>query len=52
MWPAASIAGWYFAHPEARYFGVGKIGDDQLAAYAERKAITPEEARRWLSFAV
>ncbi len=48
MSPAASVAGWYFAHPDARYFGVGKIGEDQVAAYAERKGIDLQTARRWL----
>ena len=50
MWPASTIAGWYFSHPRARYFGVGRIGDDQLADYAARKGVEPEEAARWLSF--
>ena len=50
MWPASSVAGWYFSHPAARYFGVGKIGADQLADYAKRKQTTPDEAVRWLSF--
>ena len=50
MWPASSVAGWYFSHPQAKYFGVGKIGDDQLADYASRKGVTPTEAERWLSF--
>ena len=50
MWPAASIAGWYFSHPQAKYFGVGKVGDDQLADYAERKGVEVAEAERWLSF--
>ena len=52
MWPAASIAGWYFANPNAKYFGVGKIDDDQLVDYAARKGVTRDEAARWLSFAV
>ncbi|GIS69422.1 MAG: hypothetical protein CM1200mP9_02430 [Gammaproteobacteria bacterium] len=34
MWPASTVAGWYFSHPQSRYFGVGKIGDDQLDDYA------------------
>ncbi|MCZ6889773.1 MAG: methionine synthase [Gammaproteobacteria bacterium] len=50
MWPAASVAGWYFSHPEARYFGVGAIGDDQLQAYSKRKAQPVDDVRRWLSF--
>lgn len=48
MYPASSVSGWYFAHPESKYFGIGKIKDDQLADYAERKGWTEEEARRWL----
>ena len=48
MWPAASVSGYYFAHPEARYFGLGKIKEDQLADYANRKGISIDEARRWL----
>ncbi len=49
MEPAASVAGWYFAHPRARYFGVGKIGSDQVASYARRAGISEAEARRWLA---
>jgi 5-methyltetrahydrofolate--homocysteine methyltransferase len=49
MWPAAAVSGLYFAHPEARYFGVGKIGRDQVADYAKRKAWSLEEAERWLA---
>ncbi|MBL7810658.1 MAG: methionine synthase [Bacteroidetes bacterium] len=49
MWPAASVSGWYFAHPSARYFGLGKIGKDQVADYAERKGMSLEQAERWLS---
>ena len=48
MLPAASVSGWYFAHPESRYFGVGKIGQDQLQDYAARKNMPPEAAARWL----
>ena len=47
--PAASVSGWYFAHPEARYFGVGRVGRDQVEDYAERKGWTVEEAERWLA---
>ncbi len=50
MWPASSVAGWYFSHPKARYFGVGRVGTDQLADYAQRKGTSPQEAARWLSF--
>lgn len=49
MTPAASVAGWYFAHPEAKYFPVGKIGRDQTEDYARRKGWTLEEAERWLA---
>ena len=50
MWPASTVAGWYFAHPASRYFGVGRIGPDQLSDYARRKGMSTEEAGRWLSF--
>lgn len=49
MSPAASICGWYFAHPESRYFGIGKIGKDQLESYAQRKNMPIEEMERWLN---
>ncbi|HEU5219148.1 MAG TPA: methionine synthase [Gemmatimonadales bacterium] len=49
MTPTAAVSGWYFWHPEARYFGVGKIGRDQVEDYARRKGISVEEAERWLS---
>ncbi|NBW32574.1 MAG: methionine synthase, partial [Cytophagia bacterium] len=49
MTPAAAVSGFYLGHPEARYFGVGKIGQDQLEDYAKRRKITVEEARRWLA---
>ena len=49
MDPAASVCGWYFAHPDSRYFGVGKIGRDQVADYAERKGMSIGEAERWLA---
>jgi len=48
MWPAAAVSGFYFSHPESRYFGVGKIGRDQVADYAARKGWPMEEAERWL----
>jgi 5-methyltetrahydrofolate--homocysteine methyltransferase len=47
--PAASVSGVYFAHPEARYFAVGRIGRDQVADYAVRKGVELAEAERWLS---
>ena len=48
MYPAASVCGWYFAHPESKYFGVGKIEKDQLEDYTKRKGETLEEMTRWL----
>ncbi|MGA1226767.1 MAG: methionine synthase [Tamlana sp.] len=48
MWPAAAVSGYYFANPEAKYFGLGKITDDQVTDYAVRKGITKEKARKWL----
>ena len=48
MYPAAAVSGLYFAHPEARYFAVGRIGRDQVEDYAGRKGWTLEEAERWL----
>ena len=49
MTPASAVSGWYFSHPEARYFGVGRIGRDQVEDYAARKGWTVEEAERWLA---
>ncbi len=49
MLPAASVSGLYFSHPDSRYFAVGKISEDQLSDYAERKGWSIDEARRWLS---
>ena len=48
MYPASSVCGWYFAHPESKYFGVGKIERDQLVDYANRKGMTIDDAERWL----
>jgi 5-methyltetrahydrofolate--homocysteine methyltransferase len=48
MWPGSSVSGLYFAHPEARYFSLGKIGRDQVADYAVRKAMSVDEVERWL----
>ena len=48
MWPAASVSGYYFAHPEAHYFGVGKITQDQVESFAQRKNIAVDEAKKWL----
>jgi 5-methyltetrahydrofolate--homocysteine methyltransferase len=49
MMPASSVSGWYFAHPESHYFGVGKITEEQLASLAKRKGMDVEVMRRWLS---
>lgn len=49
MWPAASVSGYYFAHPEAKYFGLGKIKEDQLIDYSKRRKIPLEQARKWLN---
>lgn len=49
MWPASSVSGYYFAHPEAKYFGLGKIKTDQVKNYAQRRGITLSEAEKWLS---
>jgi len=48
MWPAAAVSGYYFANKEAKYFGLGKITDDQVTDYSIRKGITKEKARKWL----
>ncbi len=49
MDPPASVCGWYFAHPESHYFGLGKINKDQLEDYAKRKGMTYAEAEKWMS---
>ncbi|MDE2494623.1 MAG: cobalamin-dependent protein, partial [Alphaproteobacteria bacterium] len=49
MWPGSSVSGFYFSHPESRYFGVGKIEKDQAEDYARRKGWTLQEAERWLA---
>jgi 5-methyltetrahydrofolate--homocysteine methyltransferase len=49
MYPTAAVSGFYFSHPESRYFAVGKIGRDQLESYAERKGLDVVEAERWLA---
>jgi 5-methyltetrahydrofolate--homocysteine methyltransferase len=48
MWPGSSVSGLYFAHPQARYFSLGKIDRDQVADYAKRKGMEIAEAERWL----
>jgi 5-methyltetrahydrofolate--homocysteine methyltransferase len=49
MYPGAAVSGFYFSHPDSIYFGLGKIGKDQLTDYAQRKGMTIEEAEKWLS---
>jgi 5-methyltetrahydrofolate--homocysteine methyltransferase len=49
MMPAASVCGWYFAHPKAQYFTVGKIEKDQVREYAQRKNMSIEECEKWLA---
>lgn len=48
MYPTAAVSGWYFSHPDAKYFGVGKIGEDQVRSLAERKSQSVAEIERWL----
>lgn len=52
MWPAASVSGWYFAHPQSKYFGLGKIGKDQVEDIARRKGESIPKMERWLSSVV
>ncbi|MBE7693412.1 methionine synthase [Tenacibaculum finnmarkense] len=52
MWPAAAVSGYYFANKEAKYFGLGKITDDQVRDFADRKNITLDKARKWLHPAI
>jgi 5-methyltetrahydrofolate--homocysteine methyltransferase len=49
MYPASSVCGWYFSHPQSQYYGVGKIQRDQFEDYAKRKSMTLELAEKWLS---
>ena len=48
MYPTAAVSGLYFSHPQAHYFGIGKIAKNQVEEYAKRKGITLQEAERWL----
>jgi 5-methyltetrahydrofolate--homocysteine methyltransferase len=48
MTPAATVSGFYFSHPQAKYFNVGRIGRDQVESYAKRKGVSIEEAQKWL----
>ncbi len=49
MWPASSVSGYYFANPESKYFGLGKIKEDQVIDYAKRRGISTDVASKWLS---
>ena len=49
MYPTAAVSGFYFSHPDARYFAVGKIGRDQVESYAERKGMGLVDAEKWLA---
>ena len=49
MFPAASVSGYYLAHPDAHYFAVGRLGRDQVVDYARRKGMPLHEAERWLA---
>jgi 5-methyltetrahydrofolate--homocysteine methyltransferase len=49
MFPTAAVSGFYFSHPDARYFAVGKIDRDQVASYAKRKGLSLRETERWLA---
>ncbi len=48
MWPTAAVSGFYFGHPQAEYFGVARVGEEQLQDYAVRRGVDPDTARRWL----
>jgi len=49
MYPAASVCGWYFSHPQSTYFGINHISEDQLKDYTQRKGMSIEEMSKWLS---
>jgi 5-methyltetrahydrofolate--homocysteine methyltransferase len=49
MWPASAVSGWYFSHPESKYFTIGQISKDQVEDYAQRKGMTTEQAEKWLA---
>ena len=49
MYPTSSVSGFYFGHPESKYFGLGKIGEDQVEDYAKRKGVSKAQSERWLS---
>jgi len=49
MYPAASVSGWYFSHPESKYFGLGNISKDQVLDYAKRKEMDVKVVEKWLA---
>ena len=49
MYPASAVSGFYFSHPQSQYFGIGKIGRDQVEDYAKRKGLPVAEIEKWLS---
>ena len=49
MWPGAAVSGWYFGHPDSKYFAVSKIAEDQLTEYASKKGWSRSEAESWLA---
>ena len=49
MWPASSVSGYYFGNPKSRYFGLGKIKEDQVVDYAKRRSVSTEYAMKWLN---
>ena len=49
MWPASSVSGWYLAHPQAAYFGLGRVARDQVHDYARRKGTDLKAIERWLA---
>ena len=49
MWPGASVSGWYFSHPESKYFAVAQIQKDQVEDYAKRRGMSVSEVERWLA---
>jgi 5-methyltetrahydrofolate--homocysteine methyltransferase len=48
MYPTAAVSGWYFSHPDSKYFGIGKLAKDQVEDYANRKNMPLEKTERWL----
>ena len=49
MYPTAAVSGWYFSHPDSRYFGLGKINKDQVISYSHRKSMDVKQVEKWLS---